>query len=133
MENLKDITSDYIILDIVENGPKIDLLSILGNLKVPLIPHCVSDQEIISTEIKSLLRKGVIVEDSRKSVDFISTYFARKNKSGTFRFILNLKCLNDFAMYKYFKMESILGVFKIIKEDVWMAIVDLKDDSFTMP
>ena len=30
-------------------------------------------------------------------------------------------------------MESILGVFKIIKEDVWMAIVDLKDDSFTMP
>ena len=73
------------------------------------------------------------MEDSRKSVDFISTYFARKNKSGTFRFILNLKCLNDFAMYKYFKMESILGVFKIIKEDVWMAIVDLKDDSFTMP
>ena len=102
MENLKDITSDSIILDIVENGPKIDLLSILGNLKVPQIPHCVSDQEIISTEIKSLLRKGVIVEDSRKSVDFISTYFARKNKSGTFRFILNLKCLNDFAMYKYF-------------------------------
>ena len=130
---MKDITSDSIILDIVENGPKIDLLSILGNLKVTQIPHCVSDQEIISTKIKSLLRKGVIVEDSRESVDFISTYFARKNKSGTFRLILNLKCLNDFAMYKYFKMESILGVFEIIKEDVWMAIVDLKDDSFTMP
>ena len=130
---MKDITSDSIILDIVENGPKIDLWSILGNLKVTQIPHCVSDQEIISTKIKSLLRKGVIVEDSRESVDFISTYFARKNKSGTFRLILNLKCLNDFAMYKYFKMESILGVFEIIKEDVWMAIVDLKDDSFTMP
>ena len=63
---MKDITSDSIILDIVENGPKIDLLSILGNLKVPQIPHCVSDQEIISTKIKSLLRKGVIVEDSRE-------------------------------------------------------------------
>ena len=63
---MKDITSDSIILDIVENGPKIDLLSILGNLKVPQIHHCVSDQEIISTKIKSLLRKGVIVEDSRE-------------------------------------------------------------------
>ena len=63
---MKDITSDSIILDIVENGPKIDLLSILGNLKVPQIPHCVSDQEIISMKIQSLLRKGVIVEDSRE-------------------------------------------------------------------
>ena len=61
MENWKEITTDSIILDIVENGLKIDFLNILGNLKVPQIPHCVSEQEIITTEINSLLRKGVIV------------------------------------------------------------------------
>ena len=135
MENWKEITTDSIILDIVENGLKIDFLNIPDNLKVPQILHCVSEQEIITTEIKSLLRKGVIVESSRESGDFISTVFTRKKKSGTFRFILNLKYLNNFTVYKHFKMESILDIFKIIKKDVWMASVDFKDSSqfFTIP
>ena len=77
--------SDSIILDIVENGRKIDFLSIPGNLKLPQIPHSVSEQEIITTEIKSLLRKGGIVEGSRESGDFISIVFTRKNKSGILR------------------------------------------------
>ena len=34
---------------------------------------------------------------------------------------------------KHFKMESILDVFKIIKKDVWMASVDLKEGFFTIP
>ena len=36
-------------------------------------------------------------------------------------------------MYKHFKMESILDVFKILKKVVWMASVDLKDAFFTIP
>ena len=55
--NQKEITSDSIILDIGENRLKIDFLSIPGNLKVPQISYCVSEQQIITTEIKSLLRK----------------------------------------------------------------------------
>ena len=133
IENWKEITSDSIILDIVENRLKNDFLNIPGNLKVPQIPHCVSEQEIITTEIKSLLRKGVIVEISRESGYFISTVFTRKKKSGTIRFILNLKYLDNFVVYKHFKMESILGVFKIIKKDVWMTSVDLKDAFFAIP
>ena len=133
IENWKEITSDSIILDIVENGLKIDFLNILGNLKVPRIHHCVSEQEIITTEIRFLLRKGVIVANSRESGDFIPTVFTRKKKSGIFRFILNLKYLNNFVLYKHFKMESILDVFKIIKKDVWVASVDLKDAFFTIP
>ena len=133
IENSKETTSDSIILDIVENGLKIDFLNTPDNLKVRQILHCVSEQEIITTEIKSLLRKGVIVESSRESGDFISTVFTRKKKSGTSSFILNLKYLNNFVVYKYFKMESILDVFKIIKKDVWMASVDLKDSFFTIP
>ena len=80
IENWKEITSDSIILDIVENGLKIDFLSIPGNLTVPQIPHCASEQEIITTEIKYLLRKGVIVEGSSESGDFISTVSPGKRK-----------------------------------------------------
>ena len=55
--NQKEITSDSIILDIGENRLKINFLSIPGNLKVPQISYCVCEQQIITTEIKSLLRK----------------------------------------------------------------------------
>ena len=115
IENWKDTTSDSIILDIVENRLKIYFLSIPGNLKVPQILHCISEREI-STEIKSLLTKGAVVEALRESGDFISTVFPRKKKSFTFRFILNLKHLNGFVMYKHFKVTPILDVFKIIKK-----------------
>ena len=74
------IPSDSIIRDIVKNGLKIDFFSIPGNLKVPQIPHCVSEQESIIAEIKSLLRKGVIVEASRVSDDFISTVFHQEKE-----------------------------------------------------
>ena len=67
------------------------------------------------------------MESCRESGDFISIVFTRKKKSVTFRFILNLKYLNDFVVYKHFKMESILDVFKIIKKDVWVTSVDHKD------
>ena len=73
------------------------------------------------------------MKSSRESGDFISTVFTRKKKSGTFRFILNSKYLNNFVVYKHFKMESILDVFKIINKDVWMASVDLKDAFLTIP
>ena len=49
IENWKEITIDSIILDIVENGLKTVFLNIPGTLKLPQIPHCVSEQEIVIT------------------------------------------------------------------------------------
>ena len=65
-------------LTIVEKGFKIDFLNITGNLKIPRIPHSGSVKENISIQIKSILRKEVIAEGSRKSGNFISTVFTRK-------------------------------------------------------
>ena len=78
-------------------------------MKVPQIPHYVPEQEIIRTEIKFLLRKGVIVGASIVSDDFVSTVFTKTKKSSIF-------ILNDFVVYKYFNMESFLDVFRIIKK-----------------
>lgn len=118
---------------IVENGLKIFFLNITKNLKIPRIPHSGSKKKNISIENKSILRKEVIAEGSRKSANFISAVFTRKKKSGVLRFILNLKHLNSFVAYKYFKMESILDVFKIVNKDVWMTSADLQDAFFTIP
>ena len=59
-------------------------------------------------------------------------YFYQEKKNGTFETILNLKYLDGFVEYKHFKMESLEYAFKIIKEDGWMANVDLKDAFFTI-
>ena len=89
--------------------------------------------EIITQELKKLLNEGVIVECSRETGDFVSTIFIRQKKDGTFGTILNLKYLNQFVQYQHFNMESLLEVFKIIKPNVWMTIVTLKDAFFAVP
>ena len=47
--------------------------------------------------------------------------------------ILNLKRLNQNVEYKHFKMESLLNVLNIIKPNVYMASVDLKDAFYSLP
>ena len=65
--------------------------------------------------------------------DFICTILTKEKKNGTFETTLNLKYLDEFVEYKHFKMESLEDAYKIIKEDGWMASVDLKDAFFTIP
>ena len=131
--NWKNITNDRFILDIVKYGLKIDFKNKLQLVNVPKIPHNSEEKSIINLEINKLLTKGVITICQKEEDDFISTVFIREKKDGTFRTILNLKYLNEFVEYKHFKMESLEDVFKIIKKDVWVASVDLKDAFFTIP
>ena len=127
------ITSDRIVPDIIKNGLKIDLMespNITCSLK---ILHSELEKCIINAEIEKLLQKGVIIKCGREENNFASTVFTRDKKDGSFRTILSLKCLNKFVKYTHFKMESLKDIFKIIKEGVWMASVDLKDAFFTVP
>ena len=75
------------------------------SLNVPKIPDDMLETEAITQELTKLLNKGVIVEWSRETGDFVSTVFTRQKKDGTFRTILNLKYLNEFVQYQPFKME----------------------------
>ena len=98
----------------------------------PKIPQSELEKCIINAEIEKLLQKRVIIKCEKEDNDFVSTVLTREKKDDSFRTILNLKCLNKFVKYNQFKMESLKGVFKIIK-GVWMASVDLKDAFFTVP
>ena len=61
---------------------------------------------MLETEI--ILSKRLIIECFRETGDFVSTGFTRQMKDGIFRTILNLKYLNEFVQYQYFKMKSLL-------------------------
>ncbi|CAB4015840.1 Hypothetical predicted protein [Paramuricea clavata] len=60
----------------------------------------------VRDEVEKLLDKGVIVGSSHEPDKFISNIFLRK-KDGTYRMILNLKQLNEFIVYRHFKMDSL--------------------------
>lgn len=70
---------------------------------------------MLETEI--ILSKRLIIECFRETGDFVSTAFTRQRKDGIFRTILNLKCLNEFVQYQYFKMESLLDGPKYSRTD----------------
>ena len=113
-------------------GLKIDFKSKLQLVNVPKISHNGEEKSIRNLKIDKPLKKGVITKCQKEEDDFISTVFIRE-KDGTFRTLLNLQYLDEFVDCKHFKMESLEDVFKIIKNDVWMASVDLKDAFFTIP
>ena len=78
------------------------------------------------------MKKGVIKLCDREENDFLSI-ISTKKKDGNMCSILNLKNLNEHVTYHHFKMESLADVSKIIQPNCWMANVDPKDASYTIP
>ena len=99
------------------------------------VSHPLSSSEILTVdkEICKLFRKKVIVETSRCEGDFVSPVFTRRKMDGNRRMILNIKQLNSFVVYQHFKMEGLKNVLNLIKPNVWIASVDLKDAFFSIP
>ena len=77
--------------------------------------------------------KKVIDKCGREPNDFISPIFTRPKKDGSIRLILNLKELNTHIEHLHFKMETLTSVLNLIKPNVYMASVDLKDAFYTIP
>ena len=47
--------------------------------------------------------------------------------------ILNLKDLNNFVVYKHFKMESLNSVLDLMTPGCFMASIDIKDAYYSVP
>ena len=91
------------------------------------------EQHVIDTEIDKLLAKGVITPSSHEEGEYISPIFTRAKKDGSFRVILNLKCLNTHVQYTQFKMDSLNTVLQMVKPGCFMASIDLKDAYYSVP
>ena len=89
--------------------------------------------EIVKAEVDKLLSKQVICESRRERNDYLSNVFTRKKKDGAKRMILNLKQFNTHITYRHFIMESINPVIDIVRPNVYMTSIDLKDIFYSIP
>ena len=84
------------ILDIITNGFKLDLKQLPTQNTRSFYSLSSSENEIISVEIKKLLKESVIVYSTPEEGEVISGIFTRDKKDGNKRMILNLKKFNKF-------------------------------------
>ena len=85
-------------------------------------------------EVALLKRKHIVAKANvTKNNKFVSGVFTGSKKDGSKGMILNLKRLNKFVDYKHFKMESRQNVLELIRLQVYMASIDLKDAFYSAP
>ena len=104
----KNVTSDKIILNIIENGLKLDLVDTPKSNSKFTFPLSHDKELIVKKEVALLKGKNIVVNANvTENNTFISGVFTRSKKDRSKRMILNLKRLNNFGDYLHFKMESL--------------------------
>lgn len=128
----RTITSDSNILKMVKGCP-IELEEYLDYIK-PAKEICMNqaEQAAVTNELSQLADKGVIVAGPHDPSGVVSNIFVRPKPDG-YRVILNLKPLNEFVVYRHFKMETLQSVLELMTENCYMATIDLKDAYFSVP
>ena len=127
------LTSDPFILDIVTAGLKLDLTEIPAQKAPQNHPLSKEETNIIIEEVTKLRTKKVVFLTCKEEEEFVSGVFTREKKDGTKRMILNLKKFNKHVQYRHFKMESIKNVLDVLRPNVYMASIDLKDAFYSVP
>jgi len=82
---------------------------------------------LISEEVCKLLTKGAVKAVTPCDNQFLSRIFVVPKKDGTYRPVINLRPLNQFMNSIHFKMEGLSMVKDLLRQDDWMASMDLKD------
>ena len=104
------LISESVVLDFISIPPKTFLYQQhLGAIRTAQI----------TSEIASLLNKGVITLSTQERCLWISPIFTCDNKDGSSRLILNLKRLNAYIAHIHFKMESLTDVLHMITPGVF--------------
>ena len=132
-KNWKKLTSDKYILDIVTNGLRLDFKEFPENRQYQFRPLKNDELDVVKAEVDKLLSKQVICESRRERNDYLSNVFNRNKKNGGKCMILNLKQFNTHITHRHFKMESIEKVIDIVRPNVYMTSIDLKDAFYSIP
>ena len=91
------------------------------------------EKRAIDAEVNKLLAKKIIIESENEDGQFVPPMFLRPKKNGTFRLICNLKELNEFIVYRLFKIESLQSALRMMTKNCYMASIDLKDAYYCIP
>ena len=126
------LTTDHNILQVVK-GCKIEFVGEPpSNTRAKAYPMSNSLSSKIDDEIKSMLGRGILKEAKLDETMFLSPIFVRRKKSGGLRLILDLKELNSHIPFKHFKMETFENVLKLIRPNIWMVSIDIKDAYYSV-
>ena len=86
-----------------------------------------AQHNIIDNEIQKRLKKKVILKCYHEEGEIMSPTFLKEKPDGSFRFILNLKKLNENITKTHFKMEIIMSILKLVTPLTCFTRIDLKD------
>ena len=128
------ITSDKWLLDIVRNGYAIEFESLpdfSGYSTQPTFSK--KDDDIISNEIRKLLKMEVLTAVAPRADQFLSNIFIVPKHDTGHRLILNLKHLNDFVEKHHFKMETLKTALALVKPNAFFGSLDLRQAYYSMP
>lgn len=123
----KTISSDQTLLDLI-HGVSLEFTNLPSQRSCPK-PYKFGEEEkvLISEEISSFFRRGIIEEAVECSGQIISNIFSRPKKSGKVRIILNLSKINKDIEYHKFKMDTVKSIIDMIRPGVYFASLDLTD------
>lgn len=133
--NWRNLTSDPVILDIVEHChiELVDNFDHLKNRSLYQRNFSQTEEMVIENEISSLLEMKVIKEVKHEDGEVISPIFTVPKKNNEYRLILNVKALNKFVAYHHFKMDTFESTLKLVKKGDFMASVDLRHAYYSVP
>ncbi|CAC5402810.1 unnamed protein product [Mytilus coruscus] len=135
LQNWKMITTDQLVLSIIEEGYKLEFLQrpAWTGIKKTIISH--KNTDIFLAEINSLLEKDAIEKMNFPEylLGFYSTLFLVPKKNGKMRPVTNLKPLNAHLKKVHFKMDTMSKVINLVKPKDWAISIDLSDAYFHVP
>ena len=128
------ITNDSFILRIIREGYKIQFLQQNNISPKPVVSTpSVSKKNYIDKEISELLESGIISKVDPSPDQVVSRVFLVPKKTGDFRMIIDLSVLNKFINKVSFKMEDKTTIKALIRENDFMASIDLKSAFHSIP
>ena len=128
----ENVTSDKIILDIIESWLKLCLTDTPKSNSKFAFPLLHEQKLIVKKEVALLKRKNIVAQANvTENNTFVSGVFTRSKKDGSKCMILNLKRLNKFVGYKH--LQSLQNVLELIRPRVYMASIDLEDAFYSVP
>lgn len=99
----------------------------------PAIRLSRSEERVCHQEIVKLVDRRAIEIVSDCEGQFISPFFVIRKASGGWRFILNLKRLNEFIVAPHFKFEDWKTVIRLLSPRDFLASVDLQEAYLLVP
>lgn len=102
---------------------------------LPLPRSCSKDHShgsFLAVEVDSLLQRGAVepVPTPLQDTGFYSNYFFVPRKTGGWRPILDLRCLNGYIWKPKFRMVMLLAIISFSNEGMWFMTLDMQDAYF---